>query len=61
MFVRLTLRTPPMGFGQALNDMPRWLDETAGRDGYEWLPSGTRETDAAHLYLRDLATAQAFA
>lgn len=61
MLVRLTLITPPQGFGRDLSEMHRWLDETVGRGCYEWLPSGMRLPDAVHLFLPDLVTAQAFA
>ncbi|KAB7740373.1 hypothetical protein F2P47_07520 [Parvibaculum sedimenti] len=61
MLVRLPLLTPPQGFGRDLREMLRWLDETVGRGGYQWLPSGMRLPDAVHLFLPDLVTAQAFA
>lgn len=61
MPVRLTIGIPKGGLGHALNDMARWLEATLGKDGFAWVPSGQRGMDATHLYLPDLATAQAFA
>lgn len=58
--VRLTIRTPPLGLGQALNGMHRWLEVEVGKGGYDWLPGAVRGMDASYLYLRDLGTAQAF-
>jgi hypothetical protein len=61
--VRLVVAVPPVGFGERLERMRAWLDETCGSDGWETAPDGMRGVviDAIALYLREATFAAAFA
>ncbi len=60
--VRIVVAVPPGGFGQRLNGMQSWLDETCGADGWSMTPAGLRGVvnDAVAIYFADATIAAAF-
>jgi hypothetical protein len=60
--VRIRLAVPDRGFGQRINQIPEWLDQNAGADGWAMTPSGIRGVlnDAISIHLADAMIASAF-
>jgi hypothetical protein len=60
--VRIKLAIPAGGFGERLNQMQVWLDQSAGADGWTMTPAGMRGVvnDAIAVYLADATIASAF-
>ncbi len=60
--VRIVVAVPPGGFGQRLNGMQSWFDETCGADGWSMTPAGLRGVvnDAVAIYFADATIAAAF-
>ena len=60
--VRIRVAVPPSGLGQRHTQIPAWLDENCGADGWAMTPSGTRGVlnDALSIYFGDAALASAF-
>ena len=60
--VRVRVAIPPGGFGESLNRMHAWLDDTCGADGWSMTPAGMRGVvnDAVAVYFRDATLAAAF-
>ena len=50
--VRIRVAVPPSGLGQRHTQIPAWLDENCGADGWAMTPSGTRGVlnDALSIY-----------
>jgi hypothetical protein len=40
--VRVRVAIPPAGFGERLNRVHAWLDDTCGADGWSITPAGMR-------------------
>jgi hypothetical protein len=60
--LRITIRTPPDGFGARYTAMMDWLDEHCGIDGWSFGPAGTRgvRNDAIAVYVGNPTCALAF-
>jgi hypothetical protein len=60
--LRITIRTPPDGFGRRYTAMMDWLDEHCGVDGWSVGPAGTRgiRNDAIAVYVGNPTCALAF-
>jgi hypothetical protein len=60
--LRLRVVIPPTDFGEHLNRMHAWLDDTCGADGWSITPAGMRGVinDAVAVYFRDGTLAAAF-
>jgi hypothetical protein len=60
--VRIRLAVPVKGFGERLDRMQEWLDQSAGADDWAMTPSAARGVvnDAIVVYLADAAIAGAF-
>ena len=60
--VRIRVAVPPSGLGQRHTQIPAWLDENCGADGWAMTPSGTRGVlnDALSIYFAEVTLASAF-
>lgn len=60
--VRIRVVIPPGGFGERLNRMHAWLDDSCGADGWSMTPACMRGVinDAVAVYFRDATLAAAF-
>jgi hypothetical protein len=60
--VRVRVAIPSGGFGERLNRMHAWLDDSCGADGWSMTPAGIRGVinDAVAVYFRDAILAAAF-
>ena len=60
--VRIRIALPVGGFGERLNQIQSWLDQSAGADGWAMTPSGVRGVvnDAVVIHFADVAITGAF-
>jgi hypothetical protein len=60
--VRIRVAVPIGGFGERLNEMQSWLDQSAGADGWAMTPRGIRGVvnDAIAVHFADVAIVSAF-